>query len=400
MLKKISNTRFSLLVGAFVLHLLINFTSGESCSSDKPVYGENGLIDRLLACTISKSSDIDLTTNGHKIKSTARSLVEQGLAEKTTISHASLSGFWTSRRPSFVNSEWICHQNKTTVSSLIEVSGLAMNLIEKMDIPLSQHNSTHKPCATFNLPATLCQQSRPIYRVVKTWVDRAYFNVTLSQSVNPVEKPVIQRLIPIFTCPETFLQRMSYSPSAVYIFPRQVNSNSEPSNVDERDNSSSNELDPETSFTNPIVHPLSFVTTQSEKSASLPTTIGSIKSILNKSTAMLRSSLVECIESLDSDLQPLVDHTSFEYNKYNLNDIDNYDRNDTSDNACSNKVQLSSRIDIANQAIKSETISGTASTMAGYTRRSHIALDHRDSDLVIDQVSFPVLDIDQMIDRR
>lgn len=397
---------FSLII--FVLFLLIGRAASELCIGYRQVYGENGFIDRLISCASSKSSDIDLTSNGEQFKLTAKSLVEQGFADRTSITYVRLSGLWTARRPRFVNTGWTCEPNKTLATSIIELSGLALSMIERLDIPANHSEtstaSSHRPCETFNLPLSFCRQSRPIYRVVKTWADKAYFNLTLSQAHQFAKKPNIDMIAPIFTCPEAFRQRISFSPSAIYILPsanHHLNGNSR----EKRQQQDTMTTGSDAPLINPVTHPISFASTHGDKGLIMSSYPSLTKSIMNKAVQVMRSSLEECIDMTDSDLSPMSDHTSYRSDKYLLEATEHLETIPSS--ACSDKSRLAKMIDVANQALETKTpgVDKRDSTQhTSHARRSQTLLEYpKDMDQLLDPFSYYYftdsdIETDQMID--
>lgn len=358
-----------LVLSVQVLHSLV---AASQCGSNGFVYGENEIIDQLMTCSMAKSSDFDLTPQGDYVKKTAKALIEQGLSNKTSILYARLNGLWTAKRSGLLDSAWSCKENSTTVSSIIELSGLSLEVVEKVDIPLhrSQHKlAIHKPCKTFELPLWMCRQSKPIYRSTKTWVNRAYLNLTLTQQ-NGLKKPEIDKLSLIFTCPETFKQKITYSPAAMYILSRFVHApetsqpyssqDSVPKSVSPKKKRSAPKqvsASSDRDDTQPLTHPVTYATTQDGKSLASPPYHTSVNLIIKQVNEQLRSSLTDCIQLLDSDLSLMVDYSSFNQYKYrNIasnsdNEKANEQKNKRSiENECSSKTWLKNRIDLANQA--------------------------------------------------
>lgn len=425
-------------------------TGAERCTPHGFVYGENNIIDQLMMCSLSKSFDLDLTPRGELVKSTARALVDQGLSEKTSILYAKLSGLWTAQRPKFVDSGWRCEGNKTTLSSIIEISGLSLDVVEKVDIPVNRNQHklmTHKPCRTFDLPFWLCRQTKPIYKTIKTWVNRAYFNLTLSQYPGR-NKPQIEKLSLIFTCPEHFKQKITHSPSTMHLLTKHIPSNNLPLTMHSPPmypNPAASSQTPSTSrafqtgpyeaeatkpqhFLLPEMPPpgvfnqqqqqqqqqkhseqltggyqrTSYTSTQDGKSPVLPPYHHSVNAILGQVESLLESSIKGCIRSVDSDLSLMVNHSSFEAERFNYHghtsgDEDsqdsesfelNSDEKDESSfksdsngfhglrNECSSRVWLKNRLNIAEQAISLNPLQAnqvTPQTSATLQKRGDIS---------------------------
>lgn len=387
------------------------------CGSNDYVYGENEVIDQLLTCSMGRLYDLDLEPHGEYQKRTAKTFVEQGLSNKTSIIFARLNGLWTAKRASFVESGWKCNNETTTVSSIIELNGLSLEVVEKVDIPIhrSQHKlAIHKPCKTFDLPLWMCRQSKPVYRTTKTWVNRAYFNITLSQQVGS-KKPAIERLSTIFTCPETYKQKITYSPSAIYLLSKYVFSSSETSQDHTTKAPIQKRSTNERSYTsniptyqrdkNLITHPVSYATTQDGKSPASPPYHDSVNLITSKATELLRSSLSECINIVDSDLSLMADYSSF--NQYKFGKIDGHSTNVGDDgieiidlqknvnNECSNKAWLKNRINLANQA----DILDSLNEQGNHAKRSQFPLRYPvDPNQLLNPYGYYHDNMDQMIE--
>lgn len=349
---------FFLLIG--VLTLAAVTIEATQCKESGFVYGENELVDQLMVCSMSKSFDLDLTPQGEYVKNTLRVLVDQGLSNKTSVIYAKLSGLWSAKRAEFIESGWRCGINKTVVTSVVELSGLSLEVVEKVDIPLhrNQHKiAHHKPCKTFDLPLWMCRQSKPIFRTTKTWVNRAYFNLTLTQEEGQ-RKPVITKLDLMFTCPETFKQKITYSPSAVYILskflhnPDQVHESPVKVSIlkNKREvNSASVPPNDSPSSGSPITHPASYAVTQDGKKPATPPYYTSVNLIVSQTQEKLRAALEDCIQLLDSDLSLVLDYNSFDQYKYKSMPIDERDdvgvENAGFRSECSNKHWLRNRVD-------------------------------------------------------
>lgn len=363
--------------------LLISYNSNIlieaiDCNNNQFVYGSNEIIDQLMVCSLSKSYDLDLTPKGEYIKSTSKALVDQGLSNKTTILHAKLNGLWSGKRTKFIDSAWKCETNETILSSIIEFNGLSLEVIEKVEIPLhkNQHKlSIHKPCKTFDLPVWMCRTTKPIYRTTKTWVNSVYLNLTLTQSKKGSfdnNKPIIEKVSTLFTCPETFKQKITHSPSAMYILAKyihqltptdqhQTTNNNSKSNQTRKRNlrhvSKFNDLNIATKLSADI-------TTQDGKGPTLPPYHNSVNLIMNHLIDSITKSINECIEKLDIDLNLMNDYSSFKTNKLN----EYYDNEQTSGEVnlsnlkCSNKYYISQKIDLANQASSPLTDNNNNST--------------------------------------
>jgi len=363
-------------------------TRSAQCGPDGFVYGENELVDRLLTCSRSKLADLDLTPQGEYIKSTSRTLVDQGLSNKTTILYARLNGLWTAKRASVVDTAWKCNKNKTIVHTIIELTNLSLEVLEKLDVPVlrnQQKMATHKPCKTFNLPLWMCRQSKSFYRTTKTWINRAYFNMTLTQDAD-AGQPKVGKLWLMFTCPETSKQKITHSPSAMYILPKYF------SNQNSTNFSSSSEIkhetrrmikrnvkqEPSTSGPGNIAtsHPVLYANTQDGKGPATPPYHNSVNLMLNQISEALHSSINDCIESIDSDLSLMVDHNSF--NQYNFRAIlskesEGQKTEDWVGIECSNKFWLKRRIELANELADTES---EPSAHASHSKRSQFLLKY------------------------
>lgn len=368
------------------------------CSPNEFLYGKNEIVDELLTCSLSRSFDLDLTPQSDRFRATSKTLVEQGLSNKTTIVNAKLSGLWTARRPSFIRSGWKCKPDEILSTSIIELSSLSLELIEKIDIQLhhNQHKlAQHRPCKTFDLPVWMCRQSKPIYRTTTTWINRAYLNLTLSQNQNST-KPTTSSLKPIFTCPETFKQKISHSPSSTYIVARhiqqstvqpqtpiyhstsatsvkeidQVKTKRQTLAPPDRSDGNANHAGSWHEEARSVSHPSSFITLQSGKMPASPPYQNSVKIIMNQVVESLSSSLNDCIHLVDSDLSLVADHSSFLRSKYNLSgnederqDLMSKQTEELQTNIkseCSSQVWIKDRIELANEA--SRLVSEVATT--------------------------------------
>lgn len=322
----------------------------EQCRSEGYVYGENEIVDQLMVCSLSKSYDLDLTPQGEYIKNTPKSLVEQGFSNKTSILYAKLSGLWTSRRADFVETGWKCQKGQTSITSVIEISGLSLEIVERVDVPIhrNQHKiAVHKPCKTFDLPLWMCRQSKPIYRTTKTWVNRAYFNLTLTQKSGS-SKPTIEKLSLLFTCPETFRQKITHSPSASYILAKHMlTSNEATAHNGDLSHHKKRQTTPEEPVQ--LSHPVSHHSTQDGRGPATPPYHNSVNLIINQVSEGLHSSLRDCIHINDVDLSQLIDHQSFGRKEYSVFGEGN-ESNELASNQCSDKSWLKNRIEIAKQA--------------------------------------------------
>lgn len=335
----------------------IAMAEAEKCGSESYVYGENEIIDQLMVCSLSKSYDLDLTPQGEYIKNTPKPLVEQGFSNKTSILYAKLNGLWTSRRADFIDTAWKCLKEQTSISTVIELSGLSLEIVERVDVPIhrNQHKlAIHKPCKTFDLPLWMCRQSKPIYRTTKTWVNKAYFNLTLTQRAGS-NKPFIEKLSLLFSCPETFRQKITHSPSASYILTKHMHTTNDQQNhpsqsTDERQQKKVIKKR-HTGPAEPVelAHPGSHHSTQDGRSPALPPYHNSVNLIINQVSEMLHSSLCDCIHINDVDLSLLIDNQSF--TSRNASTMkNNPESNEQEANQCSNKFWLKNRIEIASQA--------------------------------------------------
>lgn len=346
----------------------------DQCQAQKYVYGENSIFDELLVCSLSRNFDLDLTPQGDHVKSTAKTLIEQGLSDKTTIVHAKLSGFWTARRPGFVETGWRCEPNKINVNSLVEMSNLVLEVIERIDVPHHRNQQKlahHRPCKTLDVPLWLCRQSNPIYRTVTTWVNKAYFNVTLGQQATGT-KPTIERLSMMFTCPETFKQKITHSPSAAYLLEKHIPSLSSPPSgskvvILNNKKHSKRSVGPG-QVDDSLAHP-THSHIQTGRSPASPPYHNSVNLITTKVTEVLRKSIGDCIDLIDSDLTLMKDHSSFKTDKYlNLHeDVDLENNHQGTSSECSNKLWLKNRIELSSQA---EALASTASSPMGNNQQA------------------------------
>lgn len=394
-----ASCRVALLVVILATGGGIQFARAHQCGPSEFLYGGNEIVDELLTCFLSRSSDLDLTPHEDRVKPTARALVEQGFSNRTTSIHTQLSGLWTAKRPEFIESGWKCSDSgQITSTAIVEISSLSLEVIEKLDIQLhrNQHKlALHKPCKTFDIPVWMCRQSKPIYRTTTTWVNRAYFNLTLVQEPHS-SRPTIEKLAPIFTCPETFKQKITHSPSASYVIarhlqqltsqpskpayhsaaepgqgPHPTNTINKPTNSRRRRQSlgagSSAKLEadgrrgqdeqlPE------ISHPSSFTTLQSGKKPAAPPYHNSVRMIMGLVGDVLSSSLNDCIQLVDSDLSLMADRKSFARSKYSIehdegDDSHQADKGQMANaaNECSNRAWIRSRIELASGASSSQT---------------------------------------------
>lgn len=366
-----------LLIG--ILHNQGLLVLAKKCNQDEFLYGEGEIVDEILTCSLSKLFDLDLTHSGDHSKSTSKTLVEQGLSNRTSILHARLSGIWTARRPSSMEAGWRCEKGKVTATAIIELSGLSLEVVEKMEAPMSRHQDKlyiHKPCKTFDLPTWMCRQTKPIYRTVSTWVNKAYYNLTLTQE-DGEDKARIASLSSMFTCPETFSQRITHSPSSTYLLSKnshKIHHQQHRAPVNKR-HSRVNHFD---ATSVPYNHPNSFTTTQSSNMPVSPMYHNSVKVITSEATRVLHSAIDDCIKTLDINLNLVSDYISFRNHKYNL-DIDSEGQSDEFSvpsgitNECSNKRWIKNRIELANQVnyLDSETSTRSAD---GPAKRDQIGL--------------------------
>lgn len=379
----------SLIIYLFVIGATVSVEADVGYADS--VYGENEIVDQLMVCSLSKSLDLDLTPRGEFIKNTAKSLVEQGFSNKTSILYARLTGLWTARRADLVESSWIFQKEQTSVSSVIELSGISLEIVEKVDVPIhrSQHKlALHKPCKTFDLPLWMCRQSKPVYRTTKTWVNKAYFNLILTQKVGS-HKPMIERFSSLFTCPETFRQKITHSPSASHILAKYLLINNE---VPVNHSNSPGDDSPDKSKiinkrqTKPednripieIGHPVSHHSTQDGRSPATPPYHNYVNLIINQVSEALISSLNDCIQTNDVDLSLYADNQSFTKKKYNIpTDIPiEQKKSELPTNQCSNKFWLKNRLEIANQAIPSGIPENQLIVDGSHTKRSQSLLKY------------------------
>lgn len=352
-------------------------TEVEQCKSGGYVYGENEIIDQLMVCSLLKSYDLDLTPQGEYIKNTPKSLVEQGFSNKTSILYAKLSGLWTSRRADFVETGWKCQGEQTSITTVIEISGLSLEIVERVEVPIhrNQHKiAIHKPCKTFDLPLWMCRQSKPIYRTTKTWVNRAYFNLTLTQKPGS-NKPTIEKLSLLFTCPETFRQKITHSPSASYILAKHMLTTNEATiHNGDLSHHKKRQTTPEDT-TVQLSNPVSHHSTQDGRGPATPPYHNSVNLIINQVSEVLHSSLSDCIHINDVDLSLLIDNQSFGRKEYSLSGEDS-EANKLSSNQCSNKFWLKNRIEIAKQAVALGLHEDKAVVDGSHAKRSQTMLKY------------------------
>lgn len=338
-----NNLKSILLVPIILASLPIHLLALEKCGSEGFVFGQNDIVDQLLSCSTGRIFDLDLTPHGDHVKNTPKTLIEQGLSNKTTVLFAKLGGLWTAKRANFVETAWLCEENKTIINAVIEFNGLNLEVVEKFDVPLhrSQHKlSLHKPCKTFDLPISFCRQSKPIYKTTRTWANRAFFNLTLSQTIG-ASKPTVEGLSFLFTCPDTFRQKITHSPSATYVISKLVYGLQESSLGRKK-----REL-PDSDNKIPVAHPGSFSMTQDGRSPASPPYHTSVNLILNQVTAAVRSSFEICINSVDCDLSLLQESVSFGTSRFvDHEDSQFFDKSGTR-SECSSKRWLKNKLQIA-----------------------------------------------------
>lgn len=353
---------FSLITVLLILNIAKS-SSAIKCNPNEFVYGQNELIDQLLVCSLSKSFDLDLTPQGDYIKSTSRALVDQGLSNKTTILHAKLNGLWSGRRVRFLDSGWKClNQSRTILNSVIEFTGLSLEVVERVEIPMhrNQHKlAVHKPCKTFDLPTWMCRSTKPIYRTTKTWINNAYFNLTLKQEVDGVSQrqPKIDQISLIFTCPETFKQKITHSPSSTYLLSKFVHHElaTSPKTSLLTRKRRSEPVDPSGPVLIRPIEPDS--STQNGKGPAAPPYHNSVNLIMNIVSERIKSTLDDCLKELDLDLSLINDsYESFSmssHNKYYDGDkqIKAGATINITDLKCSDKLFISQRIGLAQQAV-------------------------------------------------
>lgn len=372
-----------LLVTILFISSAIYLVHSEGCSEDL-VYGENDIIDQLLICSVGKSFDLDLTPRGEQRKGTSKALIEQGLSNKTAVVFAKLSGLWSTKRTSFIDTAWRCESNKTLVNAIVELSGLNLEMVEKFDVPLHRNQqklSQHKPCKTFDLPLWLCRQSKPIYRTTRTWVNRAFFNLTLVQASGEL-KPSLESLSFMFTCPDTFRQKITHSPSAMYIISKIIHSSQEPqSHHVKRDLSSSENRVP-------LPHPVSFSTNQDGKGPASPPYHNFVNLINNQLTETLSSAIDSCIGSTDCDLSLMRDFHSFRASRNNIKTPVHSDKPKTG-NECSSKQWLVNRLQLHEESsLSPNDIPSDQPMQNGHFKRSQFKLSYpKDPNQLLDPFS-------------
>jgi len=279
------------------------------------------------------------------VKSTGRPLVDQGLSNRTSILHAKLGGLWTTRRADFIETGWKCDpanvegpaggQEEIWAEAVIEVSGLSLEVVERLDISLNKGHklhqlAAHKPCKLFQLPSWMCRDQKPVYRSISTWVNRAYFRLKLLQQAGQ-NRPKIAELELMFTCPETFRQKITYSPSATYVLSRHLRNQSGlvgPSRTSKRRKrrSRSNSKDSKQTKRAAASRPAteagehldsSHTILQSGRLPAVPPYHYSVRLIERHTLEALRSAFGDCLQLLDIDLALMSGRSSFTHTRYN-----------------------------------------------------------------------------------
>lgn len=394
----IKYTRIKLIAVAVIISCSwqILHVDADQCKPEGSVYGHNDIVDQLLTCSIATALDLDLTPQGEYMKSTPKTLIEQGFSNKTSILYVRLSGLWTAKRPRFVETAWQCDGNRTVLNTIVEFNGLSLEVVERVEIPLyrnKQKLAIHKPCLTFDLPVWMCRQSKPMYKTTKTWVNHAYFNLTLIQASN-AQLPIIEDFSSMFTCPESFKQTITYSPSAMYVLSKYMQTQEsvyQPIVAAPRNRRSAMK----SLLNTPVTHPISFATSKDGRSMSVPGYQSFVSLILGKVKESLASDMSDCIQAMDLNLSLLVDNNSF--SQYRYKDIPEKQQSEPeipvgSDNQCSNKVWLKNRIELANAAKAADQKADQASSDAGSnpSKRSHPSMLNypKDSDQLLNPYAY------------
>lgn len=362
----------------------------EKCLSEKFVYGRNEILDQLMLCSLAKSNDLHLTPKNGHTKVTSATLTDLGFSNKTNVVSASVSGLWSLKRAKFQDTAWKCNSNSTIMSAVIELNGIALDAIEKIDIPIhrSQKSMFHKPCKTLGLPISLCRHNRSIYKATRTWVNQVYLNLTLTQQVDSI-KPFINDLWLMFTCPETFRQKITYSPSSSHILSRfaQISKPVNTPRINSRSFPSSSS--PMNAGDVRISHPVSYTSTQDGSGPVSPPYHNSVRLITQLIKDHVRASVQECIDLIDSDLSLVAYDNSFKPDKFHgvsqpLKD-EPTNKLDTI-NECSSKVWLRQRSEIAVAAHPGGNTPGFQTKPSqGSVKRSGAVLDYpSDLDQLLD----------------
>lgn len=309
------------------------------CQINSFVYGRNEVFDQLMLCSLAKTSDLDLIPRNGQTKSTSSVLIEHGFANKTSVVSAKLNGLWSLRRAQFVDTAWKCQPNQTVMSAIVELNGVALDVIERIDIPQQRrlpNTAQPTPCKTMSLSSQLCRPNKSIYKTTRTWVNQAYFNVTLIQGTNSF-KPMLDEPWLMFTCPESFKQKIVHSPSSSYIISRQArNSNNRRRSTSKAFINDQDDIS--------ISHPLSFSSTQDGKGPVVPPYHNSVSLIESLLKDSLRKSIGECIDLIDSDLSLVTQDVAFSIHRFqNSSKVPSGDLT----NRCSDKEWLRQRAESA-----------------------------------------------------
>lgn len=303
--------------------------SALQCGPRDFVYGANELADQLIGCAMGRTGDIILTPQADHTKKTSASLIEQGLSSKTSTIYAKLGGLWTGRRASNVETGWLCERENSSsdaltnvlMSTVIELSGVSLEVIEKLDTPLHGPNhyklAAHKPCKTFELPLALCRQSKPIYRTTRTWINRAYYNLTLTQGQQEA-RAQIERLSAMFTCPESYKQKITYSPSSMYLLTRFASANKFGSEdgVGKSKRAVDDAMEADDDDESLLTHPANFAQMQDGNGPASPPYHKSVELITRQVHKALLTSLTECLALIDSDLTIAASRRTFGPHKF------------------------------------------------------------------------------------
>lgn len=369
----------------------------ESCQNGNFVYGRSEIIDQIIICSLAKANDLDLTPQRGHAKLTSRAFVELGFSNKTDIVSAKLSGLWTAKRADYAQTTWHCDPKTITMSTIIEINGLALDVIERVDISLSRKGTkgpTYKPCKSFNLPTSLCRQTKTIYKNTRTWVNQAFFNITLVQDHNLSTKPEIKDLWLMFTCPETFRHKITYSPSASYVLTKhsqqivdQLNPTSARSSQTKK-----RTLEHERNLENhvPIPHPILQGSTHDGRGPVAAPYQKSVNTILSRTIDSISKTIGECVLRVDSDLSMLADHVSFTNEKYPDDKSTHRERRELNRSTlghCSSKSWLMQRSELAINGHSTQLMS-SASTSIKRTLGNHNRSDQNESYELLDPYGY------------
>ena len=434
-------------IHSWVVPLLLCFhpfhLAAEAEKCDKAggiVYGEDGYFEQLVACSLARTNDLDLTPQSEQMRLTSKPLVEQGLSNKTSILHARLGGLWSLRRADFVECAWQCSDDQLHSSTVLQLTNLSLEVIERLDISVLTRGHSklveHKPCRALNLPTWMCRGQKSVFRTTRTWVNKAFFNVSLSQNLaNGQSRPVVDKVELLFTCPESFRQKITYSPSASYVLAGHLNLvatagqqrkqrqqqqqqaqigqgaklRQEKSNFKRAPQMGEQQLEsvsPSLSGSHSIQ--------QSGRVPALPPYHNSVRLIQSQTVGALRASFQDCLQQFDSDLSVVRGHNSFGSHKYNSRGqaqtwAEEEEEEEKPLSECSNRRWITSRLELSEQA---NLIQGQPSLIAQAhsrpiqaaktnTKRSGYLLDYpSDPNQLLNPYGYyyPNSGLDQMID--